>query len=139
MKTIGQVLLEYVPEIEDVGEATLHKAGKRGVELAQETNLFRTSQSFKDAITFTPVSSTNGFVLADKPYAPFLEYGNNEHGAFIYPVHGKALHFFINGTEVFAKKVKSHGPLPFMEQAANQLEQELPGIFEEEFDKIIKE
>lgn len=123
-------------QIEEAAEKALENAGKRGVQLAQQTTLFKTSNSFKQAIQFHPISKYSGFVLADKPYAQYLEEGNPSQGFVIRPRNAKVLHFFINGKEIFTTKSTAHGPLPFMQQAATKLETELPDIFADAFNSI---
>lgn len=77
-------------------------------------------------------------VLADKNYAGYVEFGNNPGGdGFIRPVNAKYLHFWINGKEIFAKKVRSHGPLPFMKTAQIITEQFIPDIFNTAIQRLI--
>jgi len=53
-------------------------------------------------------------VVAVAPYAPFVELGTRPH--VIFPKNKKALRFFKDGKEIFAKKVRHPGskPYPFM-------------------------
>jgi len=50
-------------------------------------------------------------------YAPFIEAGTKPH--VIVPVNAKALHFFIDGKEIFAKRVQHPGfaPVPYLRPA----------------------
>lgn len=53
------------------------------------------------------VGSKSVRVYPTVPYAPFVEYGTMPH--IIRPMSAQALHFFINGEEVFAKEVHHPG------------------------------
>jgi Bacteriophage HK97-gp10, putative tail-component len=121
-------------QFERAAELTLKEAGELGVETAQDTNKFKIGK-LKDAIQFHPIDKLSGFVLADKPYAHWLEDGNDENGPFIVATNAKCLHFYVDGDEVFAKKVKSHGPYHFMQDSQDKVVEELPAIFEKNFNK----
>ncbi len=111
--------------------------GQRGAELARASPLFK-GNALRKATQFHRVDWFQGFVLADKPYAFYVEEGNNQLGPRIYPRFAKALHFFIDGQEFFRKSVKAHGPLPFMGNARDQLEREATAIIEAEIAKAIR-
>jgi hypothetical protein len=130
-------LLNALPgQIEKAAHLTLLEAGNLGQEAARNTNRFKNNGPLRAATNFHETGEYTGFVLADKSYAIFLEDGNNAGGAFIYPVHAKALHFKIDGKDIFAKKVRSHGPLPFMKDAQEKVENNIEEIFNKNFDKI---
>ncbi len=68
--------------------------------------------------------SIHGRVYGDKArigsnvhYAPFVEMGTEPH--VIVPVNAQALHFFIDGKEIFAKRVQHPGtkPMPYLRPA----------------------
>lgn len=125
-------------KISDQTEQAVQQIGERGAQLARDTKLFHNDGPLKQATEFRKATAFAGYVIADKPYAYWLEEGNNQQGPFIKPVFAKALHFFINGHEVFAKKVKSHPPLPFMAQARDQLEKEAIQIIQQHLSLAIK-
>ena len=106
---------------------------------ARATTLFKGSPDggLRAAIRIIANGSLSRTVLADKDYAGYVEYGNNQRGPYIYPVKAKALHFFVNGTEVFAKRVRSHGPLPFFEQAEKFTINKIPGIIKKHLKEIL--
>lgn len=138
MKNLVQSLQELERELEKVSQHTLHRAGELGEEAARKTDLFKHGDNFEQQIQFQSAGSFQGTVESGAEYSHYLEYGNNEAGDTIYPKQAKALHFFANGEEVFTKKVKAHGPLPFMDQAADKVEHDLPTLWAEEFDKHIR-
>lgn len=63
------------------------------------------------------ISALDQGVLANKFYASWFEFGNGPEGTRIYPVSAKALHFWIDGKEIFAKSVAASKPHPFMSKA----------------------
>lgn len=128
----------FAKQIEAASIQTLLDAGKLGEKAARETKLFKNNGPLRDATNFHITSKTSGFVLADKSYAQFLEFGNNQGGPYIYPRKAKALHFFINGEEVFVKKVRSHGPLPFMDNAGKIVEAAIEEIWNKNIEKQIR-
>jgi hypothetical protein len=138
MKTIVDELIQLELELIKTYENTLSKAGKLGVEEARHTKLFKHGNSFDEKIQFTPHGANQGTVESGAEYSGYLEYGNNQNGDMIYPVAANVLHFFANGQEVFTRHVRAHGPLPFMANAADKVEEELPHLWAAEFDKLIK-
>ncbi len=70
--------------------------------------------------------------LKKAPYAPYLEYGVRPH--IIKPVHKKALHFKIDGEDVFAKTVHHPGfnERPYMRPALWNNMENIKKIFREE-------
>ena len=78
-------------------------------------------------------------VLADKWYADYVESGNNHgpNGNWIYPKRAKYLHFFWKGKEFFCKRVRAHGPLPFMRKAKESTEYSIISIMEQELKKVL--
>jgi len=117
-------------EINDAAEQTLKDAAEFARTEALSTTKFKVSTGFKQATQFHPLSKTSGFILADKPYAIYLEEGNNQGGPYIYPRNAKALHFVANGKDVFAKKVRSHPGYWFMQDASDKLDNEIDTMFQ---------
>ncbi len=137
-QTFVKSIQQTVVKIDSGLHSAILELGELGVKHAQETKLFHNNGPLRSATKFHLINQFHGFVLADKPYAYWLEKGNNQQGPFIYPKFAKCLHFFANGQEVFTKKVKSHGPLPFMEQARDQLQREADAIIKAHMKKAIK-
>jgi hypothetical protein len=106
---------------------------------AKSTTLFKgaANSGIRAAIKVLNAGQLARTVLADKDYAGYIEYGNNQKGPYIYPVKAKALHFFANGSEIFAKKVRSHGPLPFMEDAKTYTIKKIPDIIAKHLKEIL--
>lgn len=129
---------EVTNEVERALHQTLLDAGQLGQETARDTNLFKNTGPLRDATNFKTIDQFSGFVLADKPYAQYLEYGNPYEGFVIKPVNAKALHFFSNGEEFFVKSSTAHGPLPFMENAQHKVEEDIEKLWEHNFDKFVK-
>lgn len=138
MNTLDKELAKLERELEHVSKATLQQAGELGVEEARGTDLFKHGNKFEQAITFQPIGGMQGRVESGAEYSGYLEYGNDQAGNIIYPKAGNVLHFTANGEDVFAKHVKAHGPLPFMDQAADEVEKQLPNLWAHEFDKLVK-
>lgn len=124
-----------VTEIEEASEKTLQDAGEFARQAAINTDLFNVSSSFKAHTQFHTLDKLNGFVLADRPWAEFLEYGNGP--GRIYAKNAKCLHFVVGGKDVFVKSVNSHPPLPFMENAGIATEEAFEGIFIENLNKVL--
>ena len=142
MKTyhnLEDAIKDSITEIESAAEKTLQDAGEFAREAAISTDLFKVSSSFKAHTQFHTLDKLNGFVLTDRPWAEYLEFGNNQKGPFIRPVNAKALHFVVGGRDVFTKKVRTHGPLPFMANAGDKLDSEIENIFNRNLEASIKE
>lgn len=112
-------------------ETAVVKIGERGAQLAKDTTLFKNNGPLKAATEFRSTSRFSGYVIADKEYAYWLEYGNNQKGPYIIPRFKKCLHFFIGSQEIFTKKVRSHGPYKFMAKVREQLEKEAAQIIQQ--------
>jgi hypothetical protein len=138
MKNLVDGILELEKQLMQVSEATLNEAGKLGVETIRATDLFRHGANFDNQVVFYAHNQFEGEVVSEAPYSEYLEFGNNEGGEYIYPVNAKALHFYVNGEEIFAKKVRSHAGYFFAEKASEVVEEALPEIWETEFNKVIK-
>jgi hypothetical protein len=136
---LESAMQDVVKEVEKAAEKTLQDAGEFARQEAINTDLFKVSSSFKAHTQFHTLDKLNGFVLADMPHAQYLEFGNNEKGPFIRPVNAKALHFVVGGRDVFTKKVRSHGPLPFMANAGDKLDSEIENIFNRNLEASIKD
>jgi len=131
-------LLEQLPaQIEATAHQTLLDAGKLGEEAARNTKLFKNHGALRAATNFHTTGQLSGFVLADKPYAGYLEDGNPYKGFKIVPKQAKVLHFKIDGKDIFVKSSTAHGPLPFMQQAQDKVEGEIENIFNHNFDKYV--
>lgn len=94
----------------------------------------KSSKKFKDftgklrsGINFKRLNPTTWRVSTDQGYSNYVEFGNNKGGPYIYPKKAKALRFITReGKVVFAKRVRSHGPLPFLKPAADLARSFLP-------------
>lgn len=138
ISNLDNLIISLQTNIEIAAHNTLLEAGQLGQEAARTTKLFKNNGPLRDATNFHPIDKFSGFVLADKSYAHWLEDGNDPGGGFIYPTKSKFLHFFVNGEEIFAKKVRAHGPLPFMSDAETKVETNIESIWEKNFDKAIR-
>jgi len=132
-KALQQIQGKLVPAV----EKAMDEIAKVAQQHARNTNLFK-GHVLKDNIIILKNGAMARTVLANKDYAYYLEYGNNQKGDFIYPTNKKVLHFYANGTEVFAAKVKAHGPLPFMEEAGKFAEGKATAIMEKYLGEILK-
>lgn len=124
-------------EIEEAAEHTLEEAGQFARREAISTDLFRVSDSFKQATQFTKLDRFNGFVQTHLDYAQYLEYGNDSEGPYIYPKNKKVLHFVVGGRDVFTKYVRSHHAYPYMANAGDKLNEVIDKVFEENLTKTL--
>jgi len=106
---------------------------------AKSTNSFRyhTSSGLQGNINIIKNGHFARTVLANKDYAYYLEYGNNQKGPYIYPVRAKALHFWINGKEIFAKRVRSHEGYFFMKKAKEFATNKIIDVIKQHFKSIL--
>lgn len=136
---IGSAVKEIVKETEEAAEKTLIDAGKFAREAALKTTKFKVSDTFRQATQFQRVDKLSGFVLADKPYAIYLEEGTRAHQ--IIARNAKCLHFVVNGEHVFTKSVNHPGNKAywFMEDARKELDANIGEMFFSNLSKILKE
>lgn len=139
MSDLEKVVSDIIKGIEKAAEETVPVAAQFAKTAALNTTKFKVSDTFRSATNFHPLSKLSGFVSTDKDYAYWLEEGNNQKGDYIYPRTAKALHWKSGGNDVFAKRVKAHGPLTYMGDAADKLDDEIEHIFLNELTKIIGE
>lgn len=136
MKTLSSLSANFKNAVQEILDHIADKFRK----LAIATTLFKGSENsgVRKATRIIRNGSFARTVLADKDYAGYLEYGNNQKGAYIYPVRAKCLHFFIGNKEIFCAKAKTHGPLPFFGNARNQLIPLIPEIINQDLEKWLK-
>lgn len=104
-------------EILSYTQNALDTALRETVAEAQKNHTFKSQTGrLEKAIRFRR-SGFVGTIKADTKYAAYVEYGNDPGGGYIYPKNGKFLRFRIAGRWVFARRVKAHGPMPFMAPA----------------------
>jgi len=120
-------------------ENSLEDIAKVAQQQAKSSHLFGGSVNggLRAAIKILSNGRFSRTVLADKDYAGYVEYGNNQKGPYIYPIRAKALHFFMNGKEIFAKRVRAHGPLPFMDEAKQYTIKKIPSIITKHIKEIL--
>jgi hypothetical protein len=109
--------------------------GEKAVQVARDTGEFK--NTLKEKTHFVMSGQYVGEVMDDRSYAGYLEYGNDPGGGRIYPINAKALHFFVNGEEVFAKSVRAHGPYHFIENGRDAAENELTNIFAKHIQNLL--
>lgn len=120
-------------------EKALEKIGNVAYISVKNTKRFKGRDGgLKTATKFIPNGSYAAEILSDKHYAFWVQEGNNQNGEYIYPVRAKALHFIVNGQEVFAKKVKAHGPIPYFTDARDEVEIQAQSIMETALNMLIK-
>ena len=139
MKAFLAALHKATQQFENHVEAAIEDIAEVARDKAKASTLFGGSVNggLRGAIRILGNGQLAKTVLADKDYAFYVEYGNNQKGPYIYPVHAKALHFYINGEEIFAKRVRSHGPLPFMEEAKEYTIKKIPAIISKHLKEIL--
>lgn len=133
-------LNKLIERIEPAVNIGLDAAAEKISAEAKKTTAFKgdSPNGLRKAIKVIRNGSLERTVLADKDYAYYVEFGNNQKGPYIYPVRAKALHFFINGQEFFCKRVRSHGPLPFMRPAYENIKPDIIPTINEVLTRVIK-
>lgn len=91
----------------------------------------------------THIHKRNAEVVAEADYSAAIEYGITPNDKQVFPKVAKALHFKINGKDVFAKWVrpfkKGRKPNPIMRNAARMvMKRDFNGIFNEVWKGIMK-
>lgn len=126
---------DFIKAIHQVAFDTVKELSRIAVEDARSTTAFHNKR--KEATHFIQ-NGLSSVVQDDRPYAIWLEEGNNQNGPYIYPKNAKALHFTVNGQEVFASRVRSHGPYKFVEHGRDLAASQVQSIFGRYFEKAIK-
>lgn len=122
---------DYSDAIEKAVKAATTRIGNRIEEEAKETAPVD-SGDYRNNIKFNGRDE----VAANKEYSAAIEYGVRPRT--IRAKTAKALHFTVNGKEVFAKSVKIPAipPNPVMRNAAKAVQKEVKQIFLEEFKRV---
>lgn len=120
------ILMSNLPAALD---AAVHEVTMEVQTRAQASTLFKDGTgNLRSSICILKSGDLARTVLADKDYAFYVEMGNDPGGGYIYP-RGKALRFQASGGNVvFTKRVRAHGPLPFMGNAENATQPLIEGI-----------
>ena len=133
---IANLISSLIPTV----EKSLDKIAQVAVDHVKSTTLFKGSPD--SGIRANTIIIKDGqlsrTVLANKFYAFYLEEGNNQKGPYIYPVKAKALHFKVNGEDVFCKRAKTHEGYHFMEAAFKHTMSVANNIINEDLGRIIK-
>ena len=143
-----------IPEIEDFTkslnkiyegleksvDSSLNDISQQIVDDAKKTTVFKGNSpgGLRQNIKFINNGSLAKTVIADKDYAYYVEFGNNQKGPYIYPVKAKALRFYINGEVVFRKRVRSHGSMPFLRPAYEKIKPNINHIINTHIISMIK-
>jgi len=107
---------------------------------AKSSTLFKNRTGrLRSSIEVTKVSLFKNMIGTKVSYAGYVEFGNrpNGTGMYIYPKRAKFLKFTINGKTIFARRVRSHGPLPFLGNAVKLGESFIPDLFLEDIQRLI--
>lgn len=106
---------------------TVIKTGLKIEETAKETAPVDTG-NYRSQINYDGAN----MVIAQANYSAAIEYGIQQPYE-IRPKTAKSLHFKKDGKDVFAMKVTipARNPNPVMRNAANQVQKEIPQIFED--------
>lgn len=129
MKIRVEGLSEVKAAIDQVEKLLLQTIGESIRNEAADTKAFKHGTKFDNNIITKPYGRHGQLVWSKSKWSGWLEFGNNQGGPYIYPRTAKALHFYIGGNEIFAKRVRSHGPLKFMEPAVDKVMPEVPEMF----------
>jgi hypothetical protein len=127
---------ELLHEVEIAAERTLEKAGQLGITEARSTTLFKHGNAFDEGIVFHKLSGHEGEVVSEKDI--YLEYGNGPKGSEIPFNHPHVA--FIEAIQDFryVTHTVAHGPLPYMTNASEAVDNAIEDIFEAEFADILR-
>ena len=104
-------------------ENALLETSEEGVRIATTKTYYtsRGSNGLKDNTYWKRISGNHYQIIANKPYASFVNFGTRPH--VIYPKKSKLLHFKINGKDVYAKYVNHPGtkPYPFFSNMVKEI------------------
>lgn len=119
-------------------DTALDKIGKIGQASAAGSTLYKGNGNLRKNIKYVENGQFTKSVVADTPYAGYVEFGNNQQGSIIHAKNAKALRFVVNGEVIFRKWVRAHGPLPFMAKAREDMIQATPGILRDMFEDLVR-
>ncbi len=119
-------------------ESALDKIGQEGQKHASNSTLYKSTGHLRKNIKVIQEGQLAKALVADTPYAGYVEFGNNQQGDRIYPKHAKALRFVVDGEVIFRKWVKAHGPIPFMTQAREQMIHYAPTALHDAISSLMK-
>lgn len=126
-----QQIEEKLPQVVSNGLQELAEQGAQEAKLQTKGELAAHTAAYRN-------SAFEQGIKADKNYASWVEYGNGPPGTRIYPTSAKALHFFIDGQEVFAKSVQASRPKPFMASAVSFVNRSGAQIVANHIDRFLK-
>ena len=129
-------LNELIQEVEKAAERALEKAGELGVKEARSTTLFKHGNAFDEGIVFNKLSNHEGEVISEKDI--YLEYGNGPAGQEIPFAHPHVVYIEAIGDFRYVDHTVAHGPLPYMTNAAEAVDNAIEDIFEAEFANILR-
>lgn len=112
-------LKHYSAGFENALSEGLQDAAEQGAQVARTQIGYtpRGNPGLRERTVAYKNSALDQGIIANTPYAAWVEYGNGPPGSKIYPRKSSCLHFFSNGEEVFVKWVKASVPHPFMANA----------------------
>lgn len=134
MSDFSKALEKMASQVRPAMEKALDRIAEAVQKHAKESKLYKGS-ALRSSIKISKARLSRT-VLADKEYAFWVEEGNNQKGPYIYPRKAKVLRFVSNGSVVFAKRVRAHGPLPFMAQAVAAVAPQAESIVVDELTKV---
>lgn len=123
-------------------ESALHQVAIVAMTNARSSNAFKDrTGDLRRSIRILEPGRYERQIIADTPYAGYVELGNGPPGGRIYPKNGaKAIPLRINGgfDLIFRKWVRTHQGKPFFLPAANLAESMADDIFSYEISKLIR-
>lgn len=107
--------------LEAAVEKGLQDAAEQGAQVARTQHAYtsRSGSGLESKTVAYKSSALSQGIIANAQYASWVEFGNGPEGSKIYPKKSSALHFTVNGKEVFVKWVRASKPHPFMINALN--------------------
>lgn len=133
---ISDLLIDYAVGVEEGIKNGLEEVAKFAQSHAENTSLFNHngSNGLKKNIIIKEAGSNVRDVIANKPYASYVEYGRPGFSA----KNAKALRFVINGEVIFRKSVGPAPPKPFMKQAAEAAQQKADFLMNQEIEQKMR-
>lgn len=144
MKVQIAALRKQLKEIEGGLQSALDKglqdAAEQGAQVARTQHAYtsRSGSGLESKTVAYRNSALDQGIIANAKYASWVEFGNGPPGSKIYPKRSLALHFTIDGEEVFAKWVRASQPKPFMINALNFEKQSADRIVGEHINNFLK-
>lgn len=136
---LSENLKQLAQQIELTTEQSLDTLAEIGQTYAKSSKVFKgnSANGLRNNIVVQKPGAFIRDIISLKTYSHWVEEGNADKGAYIYPKTAQALRFRVDGHWVFAKRVRSHGPLRYMRPAQQFLETHWANYLEQQLNKLL--